>query len=172
MSHSPETEPGSTTERDKLVRRFHEVVRLLHSFGDPTKADETLTLMNESGLTIPQLITLNVLRLHGPHSVSEIADRTRLSRPATSHLVDRLVARRLLTRVEDLRDRRHKRISVSRKGMDLVDRLLQARQARVAAGLDTLSEVTRAQLAAVLGDVERELKERARARGIPEEALR
>ena len=66
----------------------------------------------------------------GGHSVSAIAEHLDLSLAATSHLVDRLVQRNLLTRAEDLHDRRLERVELASGGAALVERI--NRQAAVA----------------------------------------
>ena len=65
-------------------------------------------IMNEAGLTMPQLVALHLLTKLGPVSVSSVATCLKLSAPATSHLVDRLVVAGLVGRSEDPDDRRLK----------------------------------------------------------------
>ena len=79
-------------------------------------ADDTLAVMNEAGLTMAQMVALHLLDPPGPMSVSSIAACLKLSPPATSHLVDRMVVAGLVGRTEDPDDRRHKRIAITRRG--------------------------------------------------------
>ena len=79
-------------------------------------ADDTLAVMNEVGLTMAQMVALHLLTHLGPVSVSSIAACLKLSPPATSHLVDRMVVAGLVGRTEDPVDRRHKRIAITRPG--------------------------------------------------------
>ena len=72
----------------------------------------------------------------GGHSVSAIAEHLNLSLAATSHLVDRLVQRNLLTRAEDLHDRRLKRVDLAADGAALVERINR----RVTVAFDELLE--------------------------------
>ena len=52
---------------------------------------EDLAIMAETGLTLPQVLTLFRLHDHSPQCVSSIAAVLHLSQPATSQLLDRLV---------------------------------------------------------------------------------
>ena len=120
-------------------------------------AGETLAIMNEVGLTMAQLVALHMLAFAGPRSVSAVADCLRLSPAATSHLLDRLVAAKLVGRTEDPVDRRHKRIDITAAGRTLIDRV-QAERAREFGGvLGRLSADIQRQFAKVLSRVVAEL---------------
>jgi DNA-binding MarR family transcriptional regulator len=77
------------------------------------RGGETLSLMNEVGLTLPQVLFLTRLRQAGGSTASELAERLNMSLPATSQLVDRLFRQGLLTRTEDEGDRRRKRLAAT-----------------------------------------------------------
>ena len=156
---------------EALAKRLLEAFRLIH-VADSNTVDELLTMMGESGLTVPQVIALQVLKFEGVQSVGEIADRTHLSRPATSHLVDRLVVMGFVVRVEDENDRRQKQVSLSPKGSGFVDQLIESRIAHLTAGIKALSQETRARWYDALTDVTRELTERVLAIRDAEEAGR
>ncbi len=55
--------------------------------------------------------------------MSGIAEHLNLSLAATSHLVERLVQRGLLSRTEDPSDRRQKSVALSELGVALVERI-------------------------------------------------
>jgi len=143
----------SGTLAGRMVEALHELGRL--SVGD------SLSIMNESGLTLPQLIALHVLRGHGARSVGELAGCTRLSMAATSHLVDRLVRLGLVHRAEDPDDRRQKRVTVSRAGAALAERLENARLTGFAGAFDRLRPATRSRLKDVLDAVLHDLRAEA-----------
>jgi DNA-binding MarR family transcriptional regulator len=119
---------------------------------------DDLALMHQTGLTLPQIIALATLHRSGPLTVSEIAQCTRLSRAATSHLVDRLVRRGYVGRAEDSTDRRLKRVSLRRPGVAFVTRLERARVGVFASAIGGLSPATRGRLEAALRDVVAELE--------------
>lgn len=102
-------------------------------------------LLRELQLSMPQMGTLHFLAAEGGQSVSAIATHLDLSLAATSHLVERLVQRGLLTRVEDPHDRRQKLVEIAPDGAALV-RGIQQRAA--------------AAFGALLAPVPRELRER------------
>ena len=88
---------------------------------------EDLAIMAETGLTLPQVLTLFRLHDHSPQCVSSIAAVLYLSQPATSQLLDRLVQERLVDRTEDPGDRRRKRLAITPRGARLVTRLADAK---------------------------------------------
>lgn len=91
-----------------------------------------LQQLGRSNLTTAQFWTLMLLREEGPLTVSAIAERVGLTRAATSHLLDRLVVRRLIARKEDPEDRRQKQIRLTRAGEELVAVVDQARRVGIA----------------------------------------
>ena len=88
---------------------------------------EGLAIMQNHWLTYPQVVTLSILQGEGALAVSEIADQLKLSRGAASHLVERLVQKKLVMRSEAAADRRYKRISITARGATLVERLNSSR---------------------------------------------
>ena len=120
-------------------------------------AGETLAILNELGLTMAQLVTLHVLDHAGARSVSAIAACLRLSAAATSHLVDRLHALRLVERLEDPSDRRQKRVSITAAGRRLVERVQRARSREISEVVGRLSAAVQTQFCRVVARVLREL---------------
>jgi DNA-binding MarR family transcriptional regulator len=121
------------------------------------RGGETLSLMSEAGLTLPQVLFLTRLRQAGGSTASELAERLNMSLPATSQMVERLFRQGLLTRTEDAGDRRRKRLAVTAAAERLLDRLVRARAAEYARGTARLSPALRRELAAALGKAVREL---------------
>src|SRR5262245_7611482 len=76
-------------------------------------AGDMLSLLNEAGLTMAQMVALHGLNHLGPQSVSAVAGCLGLSPAATSHLIDRLVGWGFVGRSEDPVDRRHKQIRIT-----------------------------------------------------------
>jgi DNA-binding MarR family transcriptional regulator len=97
----------------------HPVQRFMHLYMRRTIRDMHV-LLRELQLSMPQMGTLHFLAAEGGQSVSAIAEHLDLSLGATSHLVDRLVQRDLLTRAEDVHDRRLKRVELAPDGVALV----------------------------------------------------
>ena len=115
---------------------------------------EQLQAIEESGLTMSQCKTLLALAGPGvstePRHISEVAERLGLSLPAMSRAVDGMVRKRLITRVEDQRDRRARRIAITPKGERLVTRLVSMRVASLEAFVSTLTAAQRRKLDSAL----------------------
>jgi DNA-binding MarR family transcriptional regulator len=120
-------------------------------------AGDSLALMTEAGLTMPQLVTLHMLAHAGGRSVGNVAGCLRLSAAATSHLLDRLVQAKLVARTEDPEDRRQKRLAITEAGRRLVERVNTERTREVSVVLARLSPALRRQFADVLARVIEEL---------------
>ncbi len=127
------------------------VDRVSHRGGD------TLALMSEAGLTLPQVLFLTRLRQVGESTPSELADRLNMSLPATSQMVDRLFRLGFLTRTEDSDDRRRKRLAVTPAAERLLDKLVRSRAAEYVKGTARLSPALRRELGAALAKAVREL---------------
>jgi DNA-binding MarR family transcriptional regulator len=121
---------------------------------------DTLAIMADSGLTMPQIVTLNILGSQGAHGVSEMAGRLGLSKAATSHLVDMLVKGGFINRVEDGSDRRRKRISITAKGGRFLERLLKSRNEDFDRALGGLPDGLREEFNLALKKVVDEMKDR------------
>lgn len=107
----------------RLGDLFQQLMWALHRHS----AGETLRIMNEASLTLPQMVALHTLHYAGPCTVTRLTDALRLSPSATSHLVDRLVERGLVDRAEDPEDRRQKRVAITPTGQALLERLAAER---------------------------------------------
>jgi DNA-binding MarR family transcriptional regulator len=77
-------------------------------------------------LTMPQLKILIALRLNGPAGAHELAQMMGVSPATMTGIVDRLVAAGHVTRREDPRDRRVRRIELTAEGTRLMDDMMVA----------------------------------------------
>ncbi len=80
-----------------------------------------------TGLSMPQLSILMQLYYRGPCGMSEIGERLDVTAAAASQLVEKLVQNELIERVEDPHDRRAKKLSLSKKGTNLIEKGIQER---------------------------------------------
>ncbi|MBZ5586934.1 MAG: MarR family transcriptional regulator [Acidobacteriia bacterium] len=119
---------------------------------------EDLAIMAETGLTLPQILTLYTLHDNGPRCVSSVAQVLHLSQPATSQLLDRLVKERLVDRAEDPGDRRRKRLAITPRGVRLVTRLIEAKSRSLNHAASRLTPQVRRKLAAVLQEALAQLR--------------
>jgi DNA-binding MarR family transcriptional regulator len=125
---------------------------------------ESIGHMHRSGLTMPQIVVLFSLR-RSDASISELAARLRMSLPATSQLVDRLVEAGHVDRSEDPADRRVKRIRIRPAGLQFLERLGELRSREIEGALAALGPETRALLTAALDAAVRELEADLQPRG-------
>ena len=89
--------------------------------------DDTLRLIRREELSMPLIVTLNVVERRGAISISEISTSLDFSLGNTSMLVDKLVCKGFVTRAEDAHDRRHKLVRLTEKGQALIQELRAAR---------------------------------------------
>lgn len=90
-------------------------------------------------LSIGQLKALMLLAGQPDVTISEVAQRLNLGRPAASILVDRLVHLRFVQRTEDASDRRRTRVTLTAEGDELVSRLRQVGRDRYAQWLRAMA---------------------------------
>jgi DNA-binding MarR family transcriptional regulator len=77
------------------------------------------------GLSLPEIIVLRIL-VRRSLNVAEVAEYIALSQSAASRTVDRLVAAGLISRQEDPRDRRNKRLALTPAGVARIEEIEQA----------------------------------------------
>src|SRR3954468_21600806 len=104
--HKPRPARPVTGQPAELSALVNELLSHVHR----RSAGDSLAIMTEAGLTMPQLVTLHMLAHAGGRSVGGIAGCLQLSAAATSHLLERLVQAKLVARTEDPDDRRQKRL--------------------------------------------------------------
>jgi DNA-binding MarR family transcriptional regulator len=117
-------------------------------------SQQMFAVLGELDLTMTQMKTLSMLDdCIEEVSVKELSERLVLSLPATSRTVDGLLRRGLLSRHEDLEDRRIKRVRLTDEGRKVVHRIVTARLQGLEAFATTLSDDQRATLMAALSDL-------------------
>jgi DNA-binding MarR family transcriptional regulator len=117
-------------------------------------SQQMFAVLGELDLTMTQMKTLSMLDdCIEEVSVKELSERLVLSLPATSRTVDGLLRRGLLSRHEDLEDRRIKRVRLTDEGRRVVHRIVTARLQGLEAFATTLSDDQRATLMAALSDL-------------------
>jgi DNA-binding MarR family transcriptional regulator len=94
-------------------------------------SSEVFRVIDESGLTFSQMKVL--VELDSPdedaRTVTALSDELGISPASASRAADGLVRKKLLTRVEDLEDRRVRRLALTSRGRELADRIISARLA-------------------------------------------
>ena len=81
-------------------------------------------------LTMPQAKTLFLLA-EGPRRMTGIAKRLNVEMPSATTMIDRLVAKKLVVRKQDPKDRRAVVCSITTEGMDAVEGFWSLRAAKI-----------------------------------------
>jgi DNA-binding MarR family transcriptional regulator len=147
---SPAQAPGLSSEDAELVRSIGGFAKfILHSGGRDFYA-----AVGELELSISQIRTLHLLCGElDEASLKTLADAIGLSMPAVSRSVEALVQRGLVTRTENVDDRRLKTVRATDDAHALVDRLMELRVAGITDFVRTLSPRERQKLAAALSPI-------------------
>ena len=124
--------PCAATRPAITLRDF--IFNILHTFGD-------------FDFSLPQLATLMLLDEEGGLSIKQIAELLGRSMSVTSRLVDQLVERGLVSRREDERDRRAKRVAITESGRTLIITLERRRAEAQVAVIEHLSPEEQADVA-------------------------
>jgi DNA-binding MarR family transcriptional regulator len=119
---------------------------------------QSLRLLADLGTTMPMMVTLHVLALEGPQTMTTMTRRLGLSSSATSHLLQRLVELGLARREDAPADRRQRLLAIAPRGSKAVDDFMTARLAELRHSLAPLSLPTLTALAVALRQVLRELE--------------
>jgi DNA-binding MarR family transcriptional regulator len=94
--------------------------------------------ITDYSLTLVQFHILRHIR-KGAHTVSELAERQQISRPAISHAVDQLVEKDLVTRQDDPHDRRYVQLNLTENGSQLLSSVFGKNRQWMAAKMAGLS---------------------------------
>lgn len=131
--------------KDRLIARIMDTQRRMQYLF----AHDRSNPLFDAHLTMPQLKILLMVAAGGGSSGQELQRFMGVSPATVTGIVDRLVAHDLVTRHEDLHDRRVRRVVLTPHGQEIVDRIIMAgteRQARVLRRMttDELGVVVRA----------------------------
>lgn len=116
---------ASTRLYDHAIDRFWETVPPLWNF---VRSHIRATATSQFDITVEQFHVLRHVR-SGIGSMSELATAKNISRPAISQVVDTLVNKGLLTRVQSKQDRRYVELALTEAGNHLLDTVFQETRA-------------------------------------------
>jgi DNA-binding MarR family transcriptional regulator len=102
--------------------------------------------MADHDISVAQLATFMLLDAEGSATVGDLAADLGRSLSATSRLIDQLVQRGFVSRREDDRDRRVKRVALTEHGKELIGRVQRRRAEAQLAVMAALTEDERAQV--------------------------
>lgn len=130
------------TLEDRILVAIRRIVRAIELHSHQLSA--------EFGITGPQLLALREASRLGEISVTALARQLHLSQSTMTGIVQRLGDAGLIKRVRKVKDRRERRIAVSRKGEKLLDRSPPLLQSCFREELERLEEYQRTALLANL----------------------
>jgi DNA-binding MarR family transcriptional regulator len=110
------------TSRDALIARIMSGQRRMQTAFARDRSNPFFS----ANLTMSQLKILFALRLHGPAGGQELAQMMGVSLATMTGIIDRLVAGGQVTRREDPRDRRVRRIELTAQGAKIMDDMIVA----------------------------------------------
>jgi DNA-binding MarR family transcriptional regulator len=122
FGHQPDTQEAAVAENEQLIADIMVAQQRLQRL---FVYDRTDPLFN-SHLTLTQIKILMLLARHGTVSGGELARMLGVGLAALSGMIDRLVAQDLVARTEDQRDRRVRRIGLTRVGSELIAGIFDA----------------------------------------------
>jgi len=82
-------------------------------------------------VTLTQYRTLVVLASRGPQSLAELAEAVAVTSPTATRMCDRLIKKGLILRRQDRGDRRLIRLTLAKRGRDLVDEVTRRRREEI-----------------------------------------
>ena len=115
-----------------------------------THGRDVIQLAHEFELSFSQMKALHYAHEQADLSVKALGEQLGLSMAAMSRAADELVQRGLMDRTEDPSDRRIKRLRLTDKGRELVQKIRELRMAGLEQFVATLSSKERAQLTKAL----------------------
>jgi len=113
--------PLSETQQSlaSLMQKSHEVLVLLRQIIRATDLhDKHLSRM--TGLTMPQLMLMQTLRLHGPVTVGVLAKEMNLAQATVTSILDRLERKALVRRERSQEDKRKVHVVPTEEGQELL----------------------------------------------------
>lgn len=105
---------------------------------------------HRQGLSVPQFRALIKIRNEPAASLSEVAEHLGSSLPTASRIITTLVSRKYLVRTGCSHDRRLCRLSLSPRGIKVVEQALEASQSQMEAQLAHLSAEERSTVCAAM----------------------
>jgi DNA-binding MarR family transcriptional regulator len=120
-----------------------------------------LQTMSDATVTVPQVLLMNHVAHGRATSPSELADIMRVSLPAVSQMINRLVQQGFLKRREDPSDRRRKALATTAAADSFLRKLEIARSRDFELGLAPIAPELLAQVAALLERAVAQLEDRS-----------
>ncbi|MDO4246573.1 MAG: MarR family transcriptional regulator [Deinococcus sp.] len=115
------TDPSLSPASREAAAELGRTLKQFHRHISSEVTHEMQAELTELDLSFSQMAALHQLRGAGAMTVTQLAERIRLSLPASSHLVERLVQRGLVHRTENPDNRREKLVELSAAGVGVLE---------------------------------------------------
>ncbi len=145
MIRSADAEPEAAATPD-LAADASELRMATFRLARRLRAQRAVDTMSDA-----QFAVLAALKLHGLHTLGELAERERVSSPSMNRTVNCLEEAGWLTRTPDVEDRRKVNISLTAAGLAVVEETVRRRDEWLESQLASLSASERELLSAAVG---------------------
>jgi MarR family transcriptional regulator for hemolysin len=119
---------------------------------------DVLQILQAANLSMPRLVALLFLQRRGAATISALSEHLNLALGTTSQAIDQLVQSHLVERREDANDRRHKLVTLTPFGAEIVARVRRIRSDEAARRFADLPPELAARLGAALAETLATLK--------------
>ena len=143
---SPATETSATETVEDLPAEASELRMATFRLARRLRAERAIDAMSDG-----QFAVLAALKVHGPHTLGELADRERVSSPSMNRTVNCLEESGYLARTPDIDDRRKVNVSLTEAGREVVEETVRRRDAWLEEALAALTPQQRHLLAEAAG---------------------
>ena len=139
---SPATDTPAAPTVEDLPAEASELRMATFRLARRLRAERAIDAMSDG-----QFAVLAALKVHGPHTLGELADRERVSSPSMNRTVNCLEESGYLARTPDIDDRRKVNISLTDAGREVVEETVRRRDAWLEEALAALTPQQRHLLA-------------------------
>lgn len=145
-----DTLSAETSSSEALSAEASEVRMATFRLARRLRAQRAVDAMSDG-----QFAVLAALKIFGPHTLGEMAERERVSAPSMNRTVNCLEESGYLTRTPDATDRRKVNIDLTPEGLSVVEETVRRRDAWVEEALAALSVDERRTLASAAAIMQR-----------------
>ena len=143
---SPATDTPAAPTVEDLPAEASELRMATFRLARRLRAERAIDAMSDG-----QFAVLAALKMHGPHTLGELADRERVSSPSMNRTVNCLEESGYLARTPDIDDRRKVNVSLTDAGREVVEETVRRRDAWLEEALAELTPQQRHLLAEAAG---------------------
>ncbi|MCK4912410.1 MAG: MarR family transcriptional regulator [Candidatus Omnitrophica bacterium] len=147
------------TKISKFSEELVETITYVHRLANSMLKRRADALF-QGKITFPQYVALEALNVDKPLKMNNIAKILKISLPAVTGLINRLVIMKLAKRVYDQRDRRVIFIALTAKGKKIIEQTKSARKEIISDIFDVLSEAERQAYLGILRKIKRTFHEK------------